>query len=61
MNPKPIKKMSLGVSCTWKGFYTLSQVILTFVVVRIQFSIYLKLFHPTVIQKKPLDFFEEQK
>ena len=39
MNPKPIKKMLLGITCTWKGFYTVSQVILTSVVVRTQFSI----------------------
>ena len=39
MNPKPIKKMLLGDTCTWKGFYTVSQVILTSVVVRTQFSI----------------------
>ena len=38
MNPKPIKNMSLGVTCTWKGFYTVSQVILTYVVVQTQFS-----------------------
>ena len=55
MNPKPIKKMLLGVTCTWKGFYTdVSQVILTSVVVRTQFSI--NILSSYSYTKKTLDF-----
>lgn len=52
MNPKP---MLLGVTCTWKGFYTVSQVILTSVVVRTQFSINI-LSSYNYTKKKTLDF-----
>ena len=51
MNPKP---MLLGVTCTWKGFYTVSQVILTSVVVRTQFSI--NILSSYNYTKKTLDF-----
>ena len=51
MNPKP---MLLGVTCTWKGFYTVSQVILTSVVVRTQFSI--NILSSYNYTKKNLDF-----
>ena len=51
MNPKP---MLLGVTCTWKGFYTVSQVILTSVVVRTQFSI--NILSSYSYTKKTLDF-----
>lgn len=51
MNPKP---MLLGVTCTWKGFYTVSQVILTSVVVRTQFSINI-LSSYNYTKKKPLN------
>lgn len=54
MNPKPIKKMLLGITCTWKGFYTVSQVILTSVVVRTQFSI--NILSSYSYTKKTLDF-----
>ena len=54
MNPKPIKKMLLGITCTWKGFYTVSQVILTSVVVRTQFSINI-LSSYNYTKKKPLN------
>ena len=56
MNPKPIKKMLLGVTCTWKGFYTASQVILTSVVVRTQFSINILSSYSYTKKKKTLDF-----
>ena len=39
MNPKPIKKNVIRSYMYLKGFYTVSQVILTSVVVRTQFSI----------------------
>ena len=54
MNPKPIKKMLLGVTGTWKGFYTVSQVILTSVVVQTQFSI--NILSSYSYTKKTLDF-----
>ena len=42
------------VTCTWKGFYTVSQVILTSVVVRTQFSINI-LSSYNYTKKKPLN------
>ena len=46
--------MLLGITCTWKGFYTVSQVILTSVVVRTQFSI--NILSSYSYTKKNLDF-----
>ena len=52
--------MLLGITCTWKGFYTVSQVILTSVVVRTQFSINI-LSSYNYTKKKTLEQRQKQK